>query len=371
MQIISSYIVKKVLVLTIGIMLISAGLSWMVEMLGKLNFLTASGQNLETIFIFSLLFLPSLVLQVLPFALAIALCQTFSNLQENKELLAINAAGFTPFRLRLPLIILAALFSLCLFFTQNYLAPYARLEMRKLAASMQTNLITSFVEQGSFYELTDNLFINVGQRLKDGTLKQLFIADQRSANTAIHYYADTAHFVQMPLGPFLVLEKGEMEQYDLQTGSNSLVKFSRYSLDLADLTPAQTGYASLYPKDLTLQQLQEHIQNKAFAPQINAYRAEIHRRFSTCLYPLIFTLISLFFTSRLQPPRQKNRFYFMPLLLCFLVYWVGYFLFQKAQMHAAYLPTLYLFPAALLCLFLFLLRGLDSKKRRLFKKAGE
>ena len=350
MQIISSYIVKKVLVLTIGIMLISAGLSWMVEMLGKLNFLTASGQNLETIFIFSLLFLPSLVLQVLPFALAIALCQTFSNLQENKELLAINAAGFTPFRLRLPLIILAGLFSLCLFFTQNYLAPYARLEMRKLAASMQTNLITSFVEQGSFYELTDNLFINVGQRLKDGTLKQLFIADQRSANTAIHYYADTAHFVQMPLGPFLVLKKGEMEQYDLQTGSNSLVKFSSYSLDLADLTPAQTGYASLYPKDLTLQQLQEHIQNKAFAPQINAYRAEIHHRFSTCLYPLIFTLISLFFYKPFTTSASKKSLLLYAFIVMFSCLLGRVFSFSKSTNACSLPPHPLPFPC---CAFMF------------------
>ena len=89
MRIIELYILRRVFVLFAAVLLAAVGISWTVQVLSRINFLTTSGQTVFTILQFSSLFIPSVIPLVIPFALVIAIAQTLSTMNQDSELVVI------------------------------------------------------------------------------------------------------------------------------------------------------------------------------------------------------------------------------------------------------------------------------------------
>lgn len=61
----------------------AVGITWAVQVLQRINFLTTSGQTFQTIVQFSSLLIPSAIPLVMPFALIIAITQTLSTMNQD------------------------------------------------------------------------------------------------------------------------------------------------------------------------------------------------------------------------------------------------------------------------------------------------
>ncbi|WP_375705606.1 LptF/LptG family permease, partial [Bartonella sp. AA86SXKL] len=72
MRIIELYILKRILILFSAVMIAAIGISWTVQILARINFLTTSKQTLLTILQFSISLVPSVIFLVIPLALWIA-----------------------------------------------------------------------------------------------------------------------------------------------------------------------------------------------------------------------------------------------------------------------------------------------------------
>lgn len=355
MRIIELYILRRVFVLFAAVLVASVGISWTVQVLAKINYLTTSGQTFLAILQFSSLFIPSAIPLVIPFALVIAVAQTLSTMNQDSELVVINASGAPRSTVWKPVLLLALVAAIFSFVVANFVTPQARLTMREMVATAHADLINVFIQEGNFRELTTNLYMEIGERHDDGTIGRLFIADQRDPNTDLFYYAVDGSVMSNAKGDFLVLNDGEVQRRDNQTGDVSIIKFGSYTFNLGEFT-ASDGTPTIFPKDRSLSFLLHPDTNDAYYQRRPLqYTAELHRRFTEWLYPIVFALIALAAAGDARSHRQARiSASFSAISLSLIVYWLGYFFGDRADTDLAYVPLLYILPVGVSAFILFM-----------------
>ncbi|UXM93905.1 LPS export ABC transporter permease LptF [Bartonella sp. HY329] len=356
MHLIETYILRRILTLFFAVLLGSIGIVWIVQLLGHINFLTTSGQTFWTFFNLSTLIIPSVIPLVIPFALVIAIVIIFYMMNQDSELVVISAAGSPRYVIWRPVLILAILASISSFAITNYVAPYARLNMRQMVAAANSDLINLFLQAGAFSQIQPNIYLEIGERTADGKIGELFIVNRTDPNVEVNYYAVNGYVANNKKGDFLILKNGEVQRREYKTAKITIIKFDEYTFDLSELAPEERA-SFTYPKDQFLSELRHPNPNDPnFQRRPQQYTAELHRRFSSWLYPIVFALIALTTVGDARSHRQGGASAILVVLGCtFFIFWLGYFLGDKADNDLAYIPFLYAVPVLSIAFLLFLL----------------
>jgi len=356
MHLIELYILRRISVLFFAVFMAAIGLTWTVQILARINFLTTSGQTFLTVLKFSSLFIPSAIPLVIPFALVIAVAQILSTMNQDSELVVINAAGSPRSAVWRPVLILGLSLSICSFVIANFVTPHARLTMRQMVATAHTDLINMFLQEGSFRELGNRIYLEIGERYANGKIGRLFIADQSDPNLDLFYYAVDGMVASGQNNNFLVMKNGEVQRRDNKNGNISIIKFDTYTFDLSEFTPANQA-VTIYPKDQFLTYLfNPDPDDPYYQRRPLQYTAELHKRFTEWLYPFVFSLIALAAAGDARSHREAHvSASFSAISLSLLVYWLGYFFADRAENDLAYVPLLYITPIGISALLIFML----------------
>jgi len=356
MHLIELYILRRIMVLFFAVFMAAIGLTWTVQVLARINFLTTSGQTFLTVLKFSSLFIPSAIPLVIPFALVIAVSQTLSTMNQDSELVVINAAGSPRSAVWRPVLILGLCLSLFSFFITNFVAPHARLNIRQMMATAHTDLINIFLQEGSFRELGNGIYLEIGERRANGDIGRLFIIDQSDPNLDLFYYAVDGMVANNQNGNFLIMKNGEVQRRDNKNGNVSIIKFDTYTFDLSEFAPANQ-VVTVYPKDQFLTYLFNPDPDDSYYQRHPLqYTAELHKRFTEWLYPFVFALIALAVAGDARSHREAHiSASFSAISLSLLVYWLGYFFADRAENDLAYVPLLYITPIGISALLIFML----------------
>ncbi|OJX99456.1 MAG: LPS export ABC transporter permease LptF [Rhizobiales bacterium 63-22] len=349
MRLIELYILRRVAIMFLAVLGAAVGITWTVQVLQRINFLTTSGQTFQTIVQFSSLLIPSAIPLVMPFALIIAITQTLSTMNQDSELVVINASGAPRGVVMRPILLLAALVSITSFIVANYVDPYARMNMRAMIANASADLMNVIIQEGSFRKLADNLYIQVAERRPDGTIGGLFIADSRDPTLDLIYYAADGAVATSPTGEMLLMHNGEVQRRNVADGTVSIIKFNSYAFDLSQFASAGDDFV-IYAKDRPLSYLMHPDPNDPILQtRPLTYRAELNRRLSQWLYPIVFAMIALAFAGDARSHREARvSASFSAITTALLVYWIGYFASDRADRDASYMTVMYLVPLAVI-----------------------
>ncbi|WP_332066114.1 LPS export ABC transporter permease LptF [Bartonella sp. CB189] len=370
MRIIELYILKRVFILFSSVMIVAVAISWTVQILARIDFLTTSRQTFLTVLHFSLSLVPSVIFLVIPFALVIAVTTTLSTMNQNSELAIISTSGLPNSTVWKPIFFLAIITSCISFTIVNFIAPQARFNMRQMLASAHSDFINLFIREGSFQKLTNNLYIEVGEQNPNGTISRLFIADQRDPKISIFYYATKASILSNKNGNFLLLNNGEIERINYHNDKASIIQFSSYIFNLDEFIPNDKTM-TIYPKDRPLSYLlHPDPRDPYYQKNPLRYRAELHRRFTEWLYPIVFALIAMAAVGDASSYRQARiSANFSAISFSFFVYWMNYFFAEKAKNNLAYIPFLYMIPVVVSVIVFFML--LTNRKIDFFTNSIE
>ncbi len=102
------------------------------------------------------------------------------------------------------------------------------------------------IQEGTFRKIEDGLFIQIGERLPDGRLGGIFVADSRTEGTDLVYYAKTGTVVEKGDETVLIMQDGEIHR-KLPGNDISVIRFLSYAFDLSVFT-ASNGTPKLYPE---------------------------------------------------------------------------------------------------------------------------
>lgn len=344
MKLIERYIFRRALMLFCAALAWTLAIVWTTQILTRINLVTDSGQSALSFFEIAALILPSVLPVVMPFAAIIAIAQTLTVMNNDSELVVISAAGGSKMTIIRPVMLLAVIASIVSFAIDNGVDPYARQRGRELVAAARADLLSLVIQEGTFRKIEDGLFIQIGERLADGRLGGIFVADSRTEGTDLVYYAKYGTMVEKGDENVLVMQDGEIHR-KLPGNDISVIRFLSYAFDLSVFT-ASNGTPKLYPKDRTLPYLfSPDPHDPEFKKKPQAFRAELHRRFTEWVYPIVFALISLAVIGNARSHREGR---INPLVtavtIALVARWAGYFAANQVQSSANLWPTVYLIP---------------------------
>src|SRR5262249_15023340 len=136
------------------------------------------------------LVIPALVLIIAPVALMIAISHTLNKLATDSEIIVMNAAGFSPFRLFRPFVYATIVVSIMVAFIAAYPSPDGMLRHKQCHAETPADVLTNVLQPGRFAQLDQNLTIRIRERQPGGLLMGIFIDDRRDPKERVSIVAD-------------------------------------------------------------------------------------------------------------------------------------------------------------------------------------
>jgi lipopolysaccharide export system permease protein len=275
----------------------------------------------------------------------IAVAQTLTTMNTDSELIVISAAGSPRMTVMRPILLLAVGACIVSFAVNNFVEPYSRERLRVLISDARADLITSIVQEGTFQQVEEGLNMQIGERLSDGRLGGIFVSDTREEGIELIYYAKSGATVDLNGTNLLVMQDGVVHRKT--TDGVSVVQYKSYALDLSQFTASNSG-PTLLPKDRTLAYLMNpDPDDPVFKKSPQGFRAELHKRFTEWMYPMVFALIALAVAGDSRSFREARVH---PLLttmtIALIVRWAGFFAADKVWNVPAFTPMMYGVPIA-------------------------
>ena len=344
MKLVERYIFSRAFKLSAGALLVALAIAWTTQILARINIVTDSGQTAGTFLELATLLLPKVVPVVMPFAIIIGISQTLTTMNQDSELAVIAASGSSRSTILKPMLVLALMACVLAFLVNNLVEPLSRQRVREIVATAHADLLSTVIQEGTFRKIDEGLFVQIAERLPDGRLGGIFVADSREEGIDLNYYAKYGEVQQRGDQQFLFMIDGEVHRKS-PGGDVSVVRYASYAFDLSEFAP-KAAAAQYAPKDQTLTYLLWPDPNDGYLKNAPAFfYAELHRRFTEWAYPLVFALIALAAAGDVRSHRQA-RVHPMVTAICFalLVRWEGYFVADKAENSSAFVPLVYAVP---------------------------
>ena len=211
-----------------AVVLISlTGVIWITQALRGIDLMTSQGQTILTFLGITSLVIPALVLVIAPIALMIAISHTLNKLATDSEIIVMNAAGYSPFRLFRPFLYATCVVALMVAFIGAYLAPDGMRRIKQWDAEITADVLTNILQPGRFAQLDPNLTIRIRDRLPGGVLGGIFVDDRRDPKERVTIIADHGTVLKNESGSYLVLEDGNLERFEAGKRDPALVAFAR------------------------------------------------------------------------------------------------------------------------------------------------
>ena len=304
---IDKYIFRTTLASFALVLVSLTGVIWITQALRGIDLMTSQGQTIVTFLGITSLVIPALVLIIAPIALMIAISHTLNKLATDSEIIVMNAAGFSPFRLFRPFFYATCVVSLTVAFIGAYLAPDGMRRIKQWDAEITADVLTNILQPGRFAQLDQNLTIRIRDRLPGGVLGGIFVDDRRDPKERVTIIADHGTVLKTDSGSYLILEDGNLERFEAGKRDPALVAFGRYAFDMSKFS--QNRDAVLGIRERYLWELVSPDEADPVFKQLGGqFRAELHDRFMAPVYPFAFAVLTFAFLGSPRTTRQSRNF---------------------------------------------------------------
>src|ERR1700722_943267 len=305
---IDKYIFRTTLASFALVLVSLTGVIWITQALRQIDLMTSQGQTIVTFLSVSSLVIPALVLIIAPIALMISISHTLNKLATDSEIIVMNAAGLSPFRLFRPFFYATLVVSVMVAFIAAYLAPDGMRRLSQWDADITADVLANVLQPGRFAQLDQNLTVRIRERRPGGLLVGIFIDDRRDPNERVSIVADHGTVLKNEGGSFLILEDGNLERFELGKRDPALVAFARYGFDMSKFSN-QGRDVALGIRERYLWELLSPAENDPVYEQIpGQFRAELHDRFLSPVYPFAFAALTFAFLGAPRTTRQSRNF---------------------------------------------------------------
>src|SRR6202020_1574568 len=230
---IDKYIFRTTLASFALVLVSLTGVIWITQALRQIDLMTSQGQTIVTFLSVSSLVIPALVLIIAPIALMISISHTLNKLATDSEIIVMNAAGLSPFRLFRPFFYAPLVVAIMVAFIAAYLAPDGMRRLSQWDADITADVLANILQPGRFAQLDQNLTVRIRERRPGGVLSGIFVDDRRDPKERVSIVADHGTVVKNEGGSFLILEDGNLERFEVGKRDPALVAFGRYGFDMS------------------------------------------------------------------------------------------------------------------------------------------
>jgi lipopolysaccharide export system permease protein len=307
---IDRYIFRTTLASFALVLVSLTGVIWITQALRGIDLMTSQGQTILTFLGLTSLVIPALVLIIAPIALMVAISHTLNKLATDSEIIVMNAAGFSPFRLFRPFVYATIVVSLMVAFIAAWLAPEGMRRIKQWDAEITADVLTNILQPGRFSQLDQNLTIRIRERQPGGLLVGIFIDDRRDPNERVTIIADHGTVVKNAdgSGSFLILEDGNLERFEPAKRDPALVAFGRYAFDMSKFSNQGHDVALGIRERYLWELIDPDVNDPMYKLLGGQFRSELHDRFMAPIYPFAFAALTFAFLGAPRTTRQSRNF---------------------------------------------------------------
>jgi lipopolysaccharide export system permease protein len=289
----------------LAVLLVLTSMVWVTTALRRFDLLTSQGQTIWVFLTVTALSLPTLMVVVAPIALFLAIVYTLHKLNSDSELVAMSAAGVSPWHLlRAPLAFSVVIAIVSTIVSADF-GPRSLRSLRDQISLVNADIVTNVAIPGRFTSIERGLTFHVRERAPGGTLLGIFINDERSPAQATTYIAERGRIVPSGSALILVLEQGTLQRGGGR--NSSIVEFERYGFDLSQFDPTTATAAFDRASFRSLEELLwPAAGDKIAISDAPRFRVELHKRLSTPLYPVAAFVIAFVFLGSPRTTRQSR-----------------------------------------------------------------
>lgn len=278
---------------------------WLTQVLRRFDLLATQGQSFYIFLTVTALALPMLMLVIAPIALFIAIVFTLNRLSANSELIVMNAAGVSRWSIFRPLFALTMIVATLTVLVSAEVGPWTLRTLREQIAKVNADIVSNVAIPGRFMTMDRGLTFHIRERGPNGLMLGIFVYDARTPENETTYIAERGRIAQDGTTAYLILDQGVMQRRQGQSKSPSFIEFQRYAFDMSQLTSnANVLYRatdrSLY--DL----LTVSASDEAYRQDPGRFRAELHKRLSSPLFPIAAFILAFAFLGEARTTRQNS-----------------------------------------------------------------
>jgi lipopolysaccharide export system permease protein len=333
------------------------------QILAQAEILFGSGVSAWDVIQVVLLLTPHLLGFILPVAFLLGAVVGIGRLAEDREIIAMGAAGISPVRLiRVPLIIGLVTSAMALWLALE-VEPASIRSARLLLNEIIKKNVTSDVKSGVFYDDIPGYTL-YAERVRHGRWENVLISDGSDPEAAVLALGRRGRFEPAQEGEAmrLVLEGGELHREEAASGDYAVASYDRATLLLSvRQTIGDRNRLTGSSREFTTRELLALARNAPDAQQRWRWLGYLHRKISQALSLIPFALLAV----PLAATRRGGRGFAVGATLAavlthYLLLRGGEVLAQRGALPAALalqIPTLVLSAAAIAAVLFLARRG--------------
>ncbi|MBX6425332.1 MAG: LPS export ABC transporter permease LptF [Variibacter sp.] len=304
---IGQYIVRTTLGAFLLVLVSLTIVIWVTHALRDIDLVTSQGQTVLVFVGLTALLIPALVLVIAPLAFVIAVIYVLNKLNADSEIIVMNAAGMSPWRIFRPFLTVSLIVATLVAAISAYIAPKCLRELRTLISRVRADLVANVIQPGRFTSLQGGqLTFHIRERRTNGELGGIFIDDRRDPNLRATFLAERGIVLENENGSFLVLENGSAQRVDAKEPDPTIVLFERYAFDMTQFSGA--NYVPTF--NVTERYLWDLIwpdpEDPYYKANTGRFRAEINDRLLAPVFPVIFALLAFAILGAPRTSRQSR-----------------------------------------------------------------
>jgi lipopolysaccharide export system permease protein len=337
------------------------------------DLVTTKGQSIFLYLYMTTLGVPTIVSVILPVGLLMGVSSCISSMNNDSELVVINASGASQSVIIRPLMALCLLVAIAVMTIALYLGPTSLSLLRSFVTQVRSDLVSVIIKEGKFNKIGKKITFHISARAPGGILKDVFVLDEREKDETFTYLAREGVIIKEKKSSFILLKQGEIQRATRNNPNISIIKFDSYVFDLSSFSGGKGKGTSLEEMS-TISLIFPNKNSWYYKKRPGALRAETHNRLTAGLYPFAFILIVLAISGRARSTRQG---YAMGVTLAFIMCVSlrgasivvlngsrnnpdSFFLIYALPLVGIVIPSIYLFLGKQISLPKFVQHGLDG-----------
>ena len=365
MTILGRYVFRQVATAFLVSLFTLTAVVWLTQVLRQLDVVTIQGQSVWIFLSITLLALPAFVSVIAPIALFLAAIYTLNRMNNDSELVVVSAAGASRSRIIAPYLALSVIVALLVGTMNLYLMPRSLSVLREVITSVRESVFSQIIQPGRFSSPDTNFTIHIRERSSTGELKGLLLRDARDPQMELVYLADSGRLINGSDGTYLLLQNGTLQRNEGAPDKIQMVVYDRYVVDLSQLKPPSSANIDYKPRERdTLYLLNPSPDDVYFQQAPGRFRAELHERLSSVLYPFALAAIGVACVGFARTTRDGRGFGIaVAVVFALVVRIAGFAINNLAAKSAAAVPLTYALPLSTIVIFGAIAFGLSRLRR--------
>ncbi len=326
MSIIKRYFFREILLPFVYTLAVVIFILLLGQLFKIVNLVVSDGVRVWDVMRLVLSMIPQMMTMALPISFFLAVLVGVGRMVGDGEVIAMNAAGISPYRLSVPVLQLSVVCTLITLLTSLFLAPWGIRQLRKATFDILREKVTLTLHPERLNLDFPGMVIYLnGINQKNGEFEKIFIEDHRKKDNQQTITAQRGKLVShlQTSSLSLQLEDGTIHEYDQKRESYRLTDFSQYNINfaLSDLL-GEKLHVGFKDKARSNSELIRNIaQVKSRGGDTSGTEATLYERFTQPFSCIAFGLLGLVLV--LVPVRSGARFKgFIFGLIILLAYYV-------------------------------------------------